>query len=127
MYAPLLHADLPPEAFRSVRQCVSAGERLPAEIHHAWRERFGVEVLDAIGASETIYMFVSNRPGLSPPGRSGTPSPGVEVRVLDAEGQAGPDGTQGVLWVKTPSAATGYWKRLAHSRRSFAGAWVTPG
>jgi benzoate-CoA ligase family protein len=127
MYAHLLKADLPPEAFRSVRQCVSAGEKLPAEIHQAWQERFGVEILDAIGATETIYMFVSNRPGLSRPGRSGTPSPGVEVRVLDAEGRPVPDGTQGVLWVKTPSAAVGYWKRLDHSRRTFVGDWFRTG
>ena len=64
---------------------------------------------------------------LSRPGRSGTPSPGVEVRVLDAEGRPVPDGTQGVLWVKTPSAAVGYWKRLDHSRRTFVGDWFRTG
>jgi len=127
VYARLLHADLPADAFRSVRQCVSAGEKLPAEIYHAWRERFGVEILDAIGATETIFMFVSNRPGQSRPGCSGTPSPGVEVRLLDAQGQPVSDGTQGVLWVKTPSAATGYWKRLEHSRRAFVGEWFRTG
>jgi benzoate-CoA ligase family protein len=127
MYAHLLHADLPADAFRSVRHCVSAGEKLPAEVYHAWRERFGVEILDAIGATETIFMFVTNRPGQSRAGCSGTPSPGVEVRLLDAQGQPVPDGTQGVLWVKTPSAATGYWKRLDHSRRTFVGDWFRTG
>lgn len=127
MYARLLHAGLPADAFRSVRLCVSAGEKLPAEIYHAWRERFGVEILDAIGATETIFMFVSNRPGRSRAGCSGTPSPGVEVRLLDAQDQPVPDGTQGVLWVKTPSAATGYWKRLDHSRRTFVGDWFRTG
>src|SRR6266568_1968428 len=72
VYARLLHADLPPDVFRSVRQCVSAGEKLPAEIYHAWRERFGVEILDAIGATETIFMFVSNRP--RPPWATGSGS-----------------------------------------------------
>jgi len=127
IYARLLRADLPADAFRSVRQCVSAGEKLPAELYHAWQERFGVEILDAIGATETIFMFVSNRPGRSRAGSSGTPSPGVEVRLLDAQGQPVPDGTQGVLWVKTPSAATGYWKRLEHSRRTFVGDWFRTG
>ena len=127
IYARLLRADLPADAFRSVRQCVSAGEKLPAELYHAWRERFGVEILDAIGATETIFMFVSNRPGRSRAGSSGIPSPGVEVRLLDAQGQPVPDGTQGVLWVKTPSAATGYWKRLEHSRRTFVGDWFRTG
>jgi benzoate-CoA ligase family protein len=127
VYARLLHSDVPADAFRSVRQCVSAGEKLPAEIYHAWSERFGVEILDAIGATETIFMFVTNRPGQSRAGCSGTPSPGVEVRLLDAQGQPVPDGTQGVLWVKTPSAATGYWKRLDHSRRTFVGDWFKTG
>ena len=127
VYARLLHAELPHDAFRSVRQCVSAGEKLPAEIYEAWRERFGVEILDAIGATETIFMFVTNRPGQSRPGTSGTPSPGVEVRLLDPQGQPVPDGSQGVLWVKTPSAAMGYWKRLDHSRRTFVGDWFRTG
>ena len=127
VYGRILHADLPREAFRSVRQCLSAGEKLPVEIYEAWRERFGVEILDAIGATETIFMFVSNRPGQSRAGCSGTPSPGVEVRLLDAQGQPVPDGSQGVLWVKTPSAAMGYWKRLDHSRRTFVGDWFRTG
>jgi len=127
VYARLLHADLPADTFRSVRQCVSAGEKLPAEIYEAWRERFGVEFLDATGATETIFMFVTNRPGQSRAGCSGTPAPGVEVRLLDGQGQPVPDGSQGVLWVKTPSAAMGYWKRLDHSRRTFVGDWFRTG
>ena len=127
VYARLLRAGLPADAFRSVRQCVSAGERLPAEVYHAWRERFGVEILDAIGATETIFMFVSNRPGRSRAGSSGTPSPGVEVRLLDAQGQPAVDGAQGVLWVKTPSAAAGYWERPDHSRRTFVDGWFRTG
>jgi benzoate-CoA ligase family protein len=127
VYARLLHADLPAETFSSARLCVSAGERLPAEIYHAWRERFGVEILDAIGATETIFMFVSNRPGRSRAGSSGTPSPGVEVRLLDAQGRPVVEGAQGVLWVKTPSAAAGYWERPDLSRRTFVDEWFRTG
>jgi benzoate-CoA ligase family protein len=127
VYARLLRAELPADAFRPVRQCVSAGERLPAEIYHAWRERFGVEILDAIGATETIFMFVSNRPGRSRAGSSGTPSPGVEVRLLDARGRPVVEGAQGVLWVKTPSAAAGYWERPDLSRRTFVDEWFRTG
>ena len=127
VYARLLRAGLPTDAFRSVRHCVSAGERLPAEVYHAWRERFGVEILDAIGATETIFMFVSNRPGRSRAGSSGTPSPGVEVRLLDAQGHPVVDSAQGVLWVKTPSAAAGYWERPEHSRRTFVDGWFRTG
>ena len=63
MYARLLAADLPADTFASARACVSAGERLPAEVYRAWRARFGVEILDGIGATETIFMVLSSRPG----------------------------------------------------------------
>ena len=127
VYARLLRADLPPDAFRSTRLCVSAGERLPAEIYEGWRERFGVEILDGIGATETVFMFISNRAGKSRAGSTGTPVDGTEVKLLDAAGQPVADGAQGVLWAKTPSTAAGYWKRLDHSRRTFVGDWFRTG
>jgi len=127
VYARLLRADLPPDAFRSVRLCVSAGERLPAEIYHAWRERFGVEILDGIGATETIFMFVSNRAGRARAGTTGTPVDGTEIKLLDSAGQPVADGEQGVLWARTPSTAAGYWNRLDHSRRTFVGEWFRTG
>lgn len=127
MYARLLRADLPADTFTSARACVSAGERLPAEIYEAWRARFGVEVLDGIGATETVFMVLSNRPGLSRPGCSGVPVPGTEARVLDSEGRPVADGEEGVLWVRTPSQAASYWKRLDHSRRTFVGDWFRTG
>ncbi len=127
VYARLLRADLPTDAFRSARLCVSAGERLPAEIYEAWRERFGVEILDGIGATETVFMFISNRAGRSRAGSTGTPVDGTEVKLLDAAGQPVADGAQGVLWAKTPSTAAGYWKRFDHSRRTFVGDWFRTG
>jgi benzoate-CoA ligase family protein len=127
VYARLLHAGLPPRTFGSARLCVSAGERLPAELCTAWRDRFGVEILDGIGATETVFMVLSNRPGRSRPGSSGEPVPGTEVRILDAEGRPVPDGQEGVLWVRTPSQAAGYWQRLDHSRRTFVGDWFRTG
>jgi benzoate-CoA ligase family protein len=127
VYARLLRADLPADAFRSVRLCVSAGERLPAEVYHAWKERFGVEILDGIGATETIFMFVSNRAGKCRAGSTGTPVDGTEIKLLDAAGKPVADGEQGVLWAKTPSTAAGYWKRLDHSRRTFVGDWFRTG
>ena len=126
-YARLLRAGLPPDTFGSVRACVSAGEPLPGEVYRAWRTRFGVEILDGIGATETVFMVLSNRPGRSRPGSTGTPVPGTEARLLDAEGRPVPDGEQGVLWVRTPSAAAGYWRRLDHSRRAFVGEWFRTG
>jgi benzoate-CoA ligase family protein len=126
-YARLLRSELPPDSFGSVRLAVSAGERLPAELAVAWRERFGVEILDGIGATETIFMVLSNRPGLSRPGTSGTPVPGTDARLLDADGHEVPDGVEGMLHVRTASASPFYWRRQAESRRAFAGEWFRTG
>jgi len=127
VYARLLRADLPPDAFSGVRRCMSAGERLPAEVYDGWRERFGVEILDGIGASETVFIFLSNHAGRSRAGSTGTVVEGSEVKLLDPAGQPVPDGQQGVLWAKTPSTAAGYWQRLDHSRRTFVGEWFRTG
>src|SRR2546422_1747333 len=126
-YGRLLRAKLPADSFRSVRACISAGERLPAELYEAWRKRFGVEILDGLGASETIFMVLSNRPGKSRAGSAGVPVPGTEVRLLDAEGRPVTDGEPGVLHVRTPSASPGYWNRLDLSRRAFVGEWFRTG
>lgn len=126
-YAALLRSALPPDTFASVRACVSAGERLPAEIYEAWRARFGVEILDGMGATETVFMVLSNRPGESRAGSTGVAVPGTEAELRDAAGHMVADGEQGVLWVRTPSAAMGYYKRLDQSRRTFVGAWLRTG
>jgi benzoate-CoA ligase family protein len=126
-YGHLLRADLPRDAFRSVRACVSAGERLPVDLYEAWRQRFGVEILDGVGMSETIFMVLSNRPGKSRAGSAGTPVPGTDVRLLDADGQPAADGEAGVLHVRTPSACAGYWNRLDASRQAFVGEWLRTG
>ena len=126
-YGRLLRADLPADAFRSVRACISAGERLPPELYFAWRRRFGVEILDGLGATETIFMVLANRPGRSRAGSAGQVVPGTEARLLDAEGRAVPDGEPGVLHVRTPSACTAYWNRLDISRRTFTGEWFRTG
>jgi len=126
-YGRLLRADLPDDAFRSVRACVSAGERMPPELYHAWRKRFGVEMLDGLGATETIFMVLANRPGRSRAGSAGQPVPGSEVRLVDGDGRATPDGEPGVLHVRTPSCSTSYWNRLDLSRRAFVGEWFRTG
>jgi benzoate-CoA ligase family protein len=127
VYARLLRADLPADTFRSARLCISAGERLPGDVYDAWRARFGVEILDGIGATETIFMVLSNRPGQSRAESSGVPVPGTEARLLDAEGRPVADGEEGVLWVRTPSQAAAYYRRLDHSRRTFVGDWFRTG
>ena len=126
-YAALLAADLPAETFASVRQAVSAGEPLPAPILHRFAERFGVEILDGIGATEALHIFVSNRPGEVRPGSTGLPVPGYDVRVVDDSGAEVPAGTPGHLMVRGDSIATGYWCRTEVTRRVFRGEWLRTG
>ena len=126
-YAALLGADLPAETFDSVRVAVSAGEPLPAEIHRRFGERFGVEILDGIGTTEILHIFVSNRPGHSVPGTSGVPVEGYEVELRDAEGRPVPDGEPGNLWVAGESVTIGYWNRTAQNRAVLHGRFMATG
>src|SRR5262249_12604326 len=126
-YSRMLRADLPPDMFRSVRACVSAGERLPTDVYAAWRARFGVEILDGLGATETIFMVLANRPGASRAGSTGVVVPGTDARLLDAAARPVPDGTPGVLHVRTPSASTGYWNHPEPTRRAFSDGWFRTG
>jgi benzoate-CoA ligase family protein len=127
LYAALIAADIPDTTFGSLRQAVSAGEALPAELFLRFRERFGVEILDGIGSTEMTHIFISNRAGHAVPGASGTPVAGHRVRVLDDMGEEVPAGSPGQLWVSGAAAATGYWCRSEETRRTFVGDWVATG
>jgi benzoate-CoA ligase family protein len=126
-YAALLASDLPPATFASLRQAVSAGESLPAELFLRFRDRFGVEILDGIGSTEMTHIFISNRRGMAVPGASGTPVRGHEVRILDDDRAPVAIGDPGQLWVSGRAAANGYWCRSEESRRTFVGDWVATG
>jgi benzoate-CoA ligase family protein len=126
-YAALIAADIPDTTFASLRQAVSAGEALPAELFLRFRERFGVEILDGIGSTEMTHIFISNRSGHAVPGASGAPVGGHAVRVLDDDGATVPAGAPGQLWVSGDAAATGYWCRSEETRRTFVGNWVATG
>ncbi len=126
-YAGLLASDIPDGTFASVRLAVSAAEPLPADICKRFTERFGVEILDGIGSTEALHIFISNRPGRSRPGSSGEVVPGWEARVVDDDGAPMPDGHTGHLVVKGPSTASGYWCRTARSRQTFLGEWLRTG
>ncbi|MEU9347732.1 benzoate-CoA ligase family protein [Streptomyces sp. NPDC048278] len=128
-YGPLLaSADVPDDAFTTVRLGVAAGEALPAPMYHGMLRRFGVEVLDGIGSTEMLHIFVSNRPGRVHPGSSGEPVPGYTVELRDAQGEvvAG-TGTPGELYVRGESAAVGYWCRAETTRQVFLGDRVRTG
>ncbi|MGE5148201.1 MAG: AMP-binding protein, partial [Candidatus Eiseniibacteriota bacterium] len=114
-------------AFRSVRHYVSAGERLPEALWHKWREATGVEILDGMGTSETIYMLLSNFPGRVRPGSSGTATPGTEVKLADAEGTVVPAGEAGILWARIASRAARYWNAPDKTAAAFQGPWFRTG
>jgi len=126
-FAALLAADLPPDTFSCVRLVPSAGEALPATLQRRFTDRFGVEILDGIGSTEALHIFLSNAPGAARPGTSGTPVPGYDISLRDDDGREVPDGQPGALFVRGASIATGYWCRTEASRAVFQGEWLRTG
>ncbi len=110
-----------------LRWCVSAGEALPANLGQRWKEVVGVDILDGIGSTEMLHIFVSNRPGDVRYGSSGMPVPGYDAKIIDEHGKEVGAGELGELVVRGPSAADGYWNQRAKSRRTFAGEWTYTG
>jgi benzoate-CoA ligase family protein len=126
--AALLDADPPDDALASVRATVTAGEALPADLHRRFHARFGHPVLDGIGTTEALHIFLSNTKGAERSGTSGTPVPGYETRLVDDTGAEVTDPeTPGRLQVRGPSLATGYWSRDAATRAAFVGEWLVTG
>jgi benzoate-CoA ligase family protein len=126
-FAALLAADVPAEAFTSVRLATSAGEALPAEIYRRFTSRYGADIIDGLGSTEALHIFISNRPGAVRPGTSGTVVPGYEARLVDDQDEPVADGQPGRLLVRGDSIATGYWCRVATTRQVFAGEWLRTG
>ncbi|HWM18612.1 MAG TPA: benzoate-CoA ligase family protein [Ilumatobacteraceae bacterium] len=126
--AALLDAGAPAEAFASVRATVTAGESLPADLQRRFAERTGRPVLDGIGTTEALHIFMSNRPGHERPGTSGTPVEGYDVELLDEHGAevVEPD-TPGYLHVRGASVATGYWQRPEATAEAFSHGWLRTG
>jgi benzoate-CoA ligase len=111
----------------SLRLCVSAGEALPAQLGEDWQETFGVEILDGIGSTEMLHMFMSNHEGDLRYGASGKLLRGYEARLVDHEGVGTPTGDAGNLWVRGDSAAVRYWQRPETSAETFVDGWVRTG
>jgi benzoate-CoA ligase family protein len=126
-FAALLTAGAPPEAFATVRLATSAGEALPAEIYRRFTDRYGVDIIDGLGSTEALHIFISNRPGAVRPGTSGTVVPGYTARLVDDTGAPVADGEPGHLLVRGDSIATGYWCRTATTREVFQGEWLRTG
>ena len=113
--------------FSSVRQCVSAGETLPAEIFERWKQKFGIEILDGIGSTEMLHIFISSLEGKCKAGSCGFPVPGYEVQIIDDTGAPVRDGEIGNLWVCGASAFAEYWRIPELTARTKHGDWVMTG
>ena len=131
---PTLYAGLLANPFIGVgagsdrlRRCISAGEALPADIGHRWKSMVGLDILDGIGSTEMLHIFVSNRPDDIRYGTSGKPVPGYEAAVLDEHGHPVPNGEAGELVIRGASAADGYWNQRAKTRKTFQGEWTHTG
>src|ERR1700734_1107982 len=113
--------------FSSVRIAVSAGESLPAEMFERFRERFGIEILDGIGSTEMLHVFLSARAGETRPGSCGREVPGYEARIVDEAREPVADGEIGNLWVKGESAFAEYWQIPELTARVKQDGWVFTG
>ncbi|HEV2395742.1 MAG TPA: benzoate-CoA ligase family protein [Candidatus Sulfotelmatobacter sp.] len=111
----------------SVRYGVSAGEALPATVFHRFKQRFGVEILDAIGSTEALHMMIANAPGDVRPGSSGKIIPGFEARIVDGNDQPAEQGEIGNLIVKADSTCACYWNQHAKTKDTIAGHWLRTG
>ena len=110
-----------------LRICTSAGEALPESVGNHWKARFGADILDGVGSTELLHIFLSNAPGDIKYGSSGRPVPGYEVRLVNENGGDVPDGEVGEMLVHAPSAGEGYWNQRAKSRSTFEGYWTRTG
>ena len=128
----LASPDLPPRSAVALRLCSSAGEALPQDIGERWTRHFGVEIIDGIGSTEMLHIFLSNIPGQVRYGTTGYPVPGYELELRGEDGR--PVGQQadgaseiGDLYIQGPSAALMYWNNRAKSRDTFQGGWTKSG
>jgi benzoate-CoA ligase family protein len=111
----------------ALRLCLSAGEALPAGVGRTWTEATGAEIVDGIGSTEMLHIFVSNRPGAVRYGTTGVAAPGYEARLIDDDGsEVGPGGV-GELYVRGPSMTPGYWNRPEKTTATFVDGWMRTG
>ncbi len=128
LFAGMLADDAFPARDRlELRVCASAGEALPEAIGKRFSEKVGTDVLDGIGSTEMLHIFLSNRSGAVRYGSTGKPVPGYRLRLLDDEGREVVDGEIGDLYIRGPSSALMYWNQRQRSKETFQGEWVRSG
>jgi benzoate-CoA ligase len=128
-YAGLLAIDDAADRFRtsSIRLCVSAGEALAPSLYERWKQRFGMEILDGIGSTEILHIFISNRQGRVKPGSTGEIVPGYEARIVDEKGHVVPTGEIGDLLIKGDSICAYYWNKHEQTKDTIEGHWIRTG
>jgi benzoate-CoA ligase family protein len=127
-YAAFLASGVAPERSEvTLRRCVSAGEALPSDLGHRWLERYGIDILDGLGSTEMLHIFLTNRPGEVRYGTTGKPVPGYDIKLVGEDGGPVNNGEMGELLVKGPTSAVMYWNNRAQSRTTFLGEWTRSG
>jgi benzoate-CoA ligase family protein len=126
-YAAFLAANPADRSALELRNCISAGEALPVDIGRRWYERYGVDILDGLGSTEMLHIFLSNRIGEVRYGTTGKPVPGYDVRLVGDDGAPVARGEMGELQVRGPTSAIMYWNNREQSRATFLGEWTRSG
>jgi benzoate-CoA ligase len=127
LYASMLASELPEARELNLRACVSAGEALPRDIGARWSRHFGVPILDGIGSTEMLHIFLSNRFQDVTYGTTGSAVPGYEIRLVDESGADVRPGEIGELLVSGPTCSSGYWNNRSRSLQTFQGRWTRSG
>ena len=123
----LASSALPAKKDVALRLCSSAGEALPADLGQRFTQHYGVEIIDGIGSTEMLHIYLSNIPGQVRYGTTGWPVPGYDIALRGDDGHPVPDGETGDLYIQGPSAAMMYWGNREKSRDTFQGAWTKSG
>jgi benzoate-CoA ligase len=123
----LAHEQAPGPAELRLRCCVSAGEALPEDVGRRWQARYGVDILDGIGSTEMLHIFLSNRPGAVKYGTTGKPLPGYDIKLVGDDGEPVQPGELGELLVRGPTSAIMYWNNREQTRTTFLGEWTRSG
>lgn len=126
LYTRLLRVEKPYD-LSSLKVCVSSGECLPPSLFHRWREKFGLEILDVVGSTEAMHVFLANRPGQAKAGSGGLPTPAFETRLVDEEGRDLPVGEVGNLLLRGDCTSPYYWNRIDETRGTMLGEWLKTG